>query len=151
MSAWPASRTTASKTAGAGSVAHPFPREHIRHGDSTAKLYVRCLKHSREQCSSAAALARQKAVAAARTQQDERQTIKQETQLGRPLPAGNLRKLLCPAFAAKLAETAQGKLFAATSDDEDRRLLSDAPRYRTGIRGGVGIVMIKWCQCQSVK
>ena len=98
-------------------MAHPFPREHIRHGDSTAKLYVRCLKHSREQCSSAAALARQKAVAAARTQQDERQTIKQEKQLGRPLPAGNLRKLLCrlrPAFAAKLAETAQGKLFAAT-------------------------------------
>ncbi len=82
-------------------------------------LRGRCLKHSREQCSSAAALARhwQKAVAAARTQQDERQTIKQEKQLGRPLPAGNLRRLLCrlrPAFAAKLAETDQGKLFAAT-------------------------------------
>ena len=78
-----------------------FQRRHIRHGDSTAPLYGRCLKHRTAQCSSAASLANQKAADAARckmrqgtAKESERQTTKKAKRLGRIRPTGNLRTLL---------------------------------------------------------
>ncbi len=108
----------------------PFSREHIRHGDSTAPLYGKCFRHRTAQSLSPAALARQKENDAARRkmrrgtpEESKRQANKRAKKLARPIPTGDLRKflrLLRPAFTAKLAETAHGKLFAATMETIDR-------------------------------
>ena len=101
-----------------------FPRRHIRHGDPSSRLYGRCLKHRRTQCSSPAALARNKADVAVRgkmkrgtAKESERQTTKKAKRLGRIRPTGNLRTLLRrlrSTFEVILAKSAQGKLFVTT-------------------------------------
>ena len=57
--------------------------------------------------------------------ESERQKKKRAKKLGRSIPTGDLRKFLRRlrlTFAAKLAGTAQGKLFAATMKEIDRVL-----------------------------
>jgi hypothetical protein len=110
----------------------PFPRRHIRLGDASSPLYVRCLKHRMSQYSSDAAIGRRKAhMAVTRkmkrgtAKESERQTKKKTKQLGRILPTGDVRKLLRrlrPTFEGILAKSAHlGQ--ALRDDDEDDRLL----------------------------
>ena len=82
-----------------------FPREHVRKGDSTSKLYARsrCLKHRKSHYSSAAASERHKAAAAVYDKKKQgtekekrRQTTQKAKQLNRPLPTGDLRLRTAP-------------------------------------------------------
>ncbi len=107
-----------------------FPRRHIRPGDASSRLFVKCLKHRVAQMSSAESIARTKAAVAVNdkmkrrtAKESERQKKKKAKQLGRPVPTGDLRELLRRlrhTFAAILAKSAQGKLFAATMERIDR-------------------------------
>jgi hypothetical protein len=107
-----------------------FPRQHILHGDPSSKLHGKCLKHRLSQYSSSTARANHTARRAVyrkmrqgTAKESERQKKKRAKKLGRSIPTGDLRKflrLLRPTFADKLAETARGKLFAATMETIDR-------------------------------
>jgi hypothetical protein len=102
----------------------PFQREHIRHGDPTAPLYLRCFKHRSAQIASPASLAGKKATDAVRdkkkqgtAKESERQKTRKAKQRNRIRPTGNLRTLLRrlrPTFKEILAKSAQGKLFVTT-------------------------------------
>jgi hypothetical protein len=106
-----------------------FPRTHVRFGDPNSELHKKCPQHRTGQCSSAASLARQKEATAERNKlkrgtkkESERQKTKKAKQLDREVPAGDLRALLRglgPTFRAKLAKTAQGRLYVTTMETID--------------------------------
>ncbi len=110
----------------------PFPRQHIRPGDASSRLFVNCFKHRMAQMSSPESIARTRAAAAVSdkmkrhtVKESERQIKKKAKQCGRPVPSGDLRELLRRLrhkFAAILAKSAHGKLFAGTMKTIDRFL-----------------------------
>ncbi len=79
----------------------PFPRQHIRPGDASSRLFVTCLKHRMAQMSSPESIARKRAAGIENSKmrrgtakESERQIQKKAKQLGRPVPTGDLRELL---------------------------------------------------------
>jgi hypothetical protein len=99
------------------------------------------------QYSSAASLARQKEATAVynnkkqgTAKESERQKSKKARQLGREVPAGDLRALLQdlrPTFAATLAKTAQGRLFATTMKTIDEYFQTSVDKRPKGCRVAV--------------